>query len=127
MKKAITYLSLSFIFLIGCVQKEHDKKVTFVVDTKGLENIKTIGIRGDFLPNQWNETVFLKDDNNDGIFQLTFKEKTAVNAINFKFVKNTNDFELKGLENRKLELNYKSEKITYKTTFNTTTSEIIRN
>ncbi|MDP5092361.1 MAG: hypothetical protein NWQ17_03580, partial [Polaribacter sp.] len=85
------------------------------------------GIRGDFLPNKWEETVDLTDENNDGIFEITFTEKTAVNNINFKFVKNDSQFELEGKENRKITFNYKPETIIYKSKFNEETPiEIIK-
>ena len=127
MRKTIAiWVFLSSIFL-SCVQEEHQKEITLMVDTNGIENIYSIGIRGDFLPNKWEETVDLTDENNDGIFEITFTEKTAVNNINFKFVKNDSQFELEGKENRKITFNFKPETIIYKSKFNEETSiEIIK-
>ncbi|WP_445748288.1 hypothetical protein [Polaribacter sp.] len=127
MKKTIAiWVLLSAVFL-SCVQEEHQKEITFMVDTNGIESINSIGIRGDFLPNKWEETVDLTDENNDGIFEITFTEKTAVNNINFKFVKNDSQFELEGKENRKITFNYNPETIIYKSKFNEETSiEIIK-
>ncbi|WP_026776342.1 hypothetical protein [Polaribacter sp. Hel_I_88] len=126
MKKTITILAIGFVILSSCVQKEYEKKVTFIVDTNGVVEIKSLGIKGDFLPNQWQESYALKDSNNDGIYEVTFTEKTAVAGINFKFVKNGFDYELKDKENREIIFEYKPEVITYKTKFNNPTSEIIK-
>lgn len=126
MKKIITTLVLSIIILSSCLQQEFDKKVTFMVDTNGLENIESVGIRGNFLPNQWRETVALSDENNDGIYEITFNEKTASYGINFKFVKNGTEYELKGEDNRELVFEYQPETIIYKTKFNNRQSQIIK-
>jgi hypothetical protein len=126
MKKYIGILTVVIVLLTSCVQKEFDKKITFVVDTNGIENIKSLGIRGNFLPNQWKETVLLTDDNNDGIYEITFNEKTAVYGVSFKFIKNGNEYELIDEKNRQLVFEYKPETIIYRTKFNTKTSEIIR-
>lgn len=126
MKKIITILVLSIVFFSSCVQEEYNKQVTFKVDTNGLENIESIGIRGNFLPNQWRESIALSDENNDGVYEITFNEKTAVYGISFKFTKNGNDYELKGKENREIVFEYKPETIIYKTKFNNPISEIIK-
>ncbi|MFK8059533.1 MAG: hypothetical protein AB8B78_05515 [Polaribacter sp.] len=116
------YLKITIIILLisfsSCVQKEHQKKVTFYVDTNGIEDVKSIGIRGDFLPNKWRKTVLLTDENNDGIYEITFSEKTAAYGIEFKFVKNENEFELKGKDNREIVFKYEPETIVYTTKFN---------
>jgi uncharacterized lipoprotein YehR (DUF1307 family) len=41
-------LLISIVSAFSCVQKEHEKKVTFYVDANGEENVKSIGIKGDF-------------------------------------------------------------------------------
>jgi len=126
MKKLVTLFTIAAIILTSCVQEEFDKKVTFLVDTNGLENIEFIGIRGNFLPNQWRESYPLTDENKDGIYEVTFNEKTAVYGISFKFFKNGNDYELKENDNREIIFEYKPETIIYKTKFNKEQSEIIR-
>lgn len=122
--KKIGILVLTLITMQSCVQKEYEKTITFVVDTKGVENVESIGIRGDFLPKRWNESVPLSDENNDGIYQITFTEKTAVYGIEFKFVKNGYDYELKEQENREIIFKYQPENIIYKTTFNNANVEL---
>lgn len=126
MKKIAIIITSVVLLFASCVQKEFDKKVTFLVDTNGIKDITSIGIRGNFLPNKWKETVPLIDKNNDGVYEITFNEKTAVYGINFKFVKNGVDYELKDEENRQIVFEYKPEIIVYKTKFDNTTSEIIK-
>ena len=127
MKNTIKTIILAFIVtLTSCVQEEHEKSVTLSVDMNGIENFDSIGIRGDFLPNRWRETVPMTDDNNDGIYEITFTEKTAVYGIEFKFVKNNNEFELQDQGNRELVFEYKPETIEYYAVFNNKESNIKR-
>lgn len=118
MKKIITVIIITVFALSSCVQEEFEKKVTFIVDTNGIENVNSIGIRGDFLPKRWKETVFLLDENKDGKYEITFTEKTAAYGIEFKFVKNDTEYELKGKNNREIVFEYKPETITYEIKFN---------
>lgn len=126
MRKIITSSLLFLGLLTSCVQKEHQKNVTFKVDTNGLENIESLGIRGSFLPNQWRESFPLTDDDNDGIYEVNFQETTAVNSITFKFVKNGFDYELKNSENRQINFEYKPETLIYQTKFNDTLATITK-
>ena len=125
MKKLVAVLIIA-INLLSCVQEEYNKTITFLVDTNGIENIKSLGIRGDFLPTRWSESIPMTDENNDGVYEITFKEKTAIYGISFKFVKNGFDYELKNQDNREIVFEYKPETIIYKTTFNKPENEIIR-
>lgn len=126
MKKLGLITAFITLLLTSCVQEEFKKTITFKVDTNGIENVESLGIRGDFLLNQWRESVPLQDDDKDGIYEITFSEKTAVYGISFKFVKNGNDYELKGEDNREIIFEYKPETIVYKTTFGKSVSEIIK-
>ena len=127
MKKVIKTIILVFtIVFVSCVQEEYEKTVTISVNMNGVENFESIGIRGDFLPNRWRETVPMTDGNKDGIYEITFTEKTAVYGIEFKFVKNNNEFELQDQRNRELVFEYKPETIEYYAVFNNKESKIKR-
>ena len=126
MKKLIILAVIAMGTFANCVQEEYEKTITFKVDTNGIEDIESLGIRGDFLPNQWRESVPLTDDDNDGIYEISFSEKTASYGINFKFVKNGFDYELKEQDNREIVFEYKPENITYITTFNNAKATIKR-
>lgn len=119
MKNYIKTIAILFAFtMISCVQEEHDKTITLFVDMNGIDNVQSVGIRGDFLPNQWKETVLMTDKNNDGIYEYSISRKTAAYGIEFKFVKNEKEFELQGKDNREIVFEYKPEMIEYKTKFN---------
>lgn len=117
MKKYIIII-IAAVFFASCVQETHTKKVTFLVDMNGVENISSVGIRGNFLPNKWRQTVPMTDEDKDGIYEISFSEKTAAYGIEFKFVKNNNQFELQGEGNRELVFKYQPEIIEYKAIFN---------
>ena len=126
MKKLIAIIAFATLVFSSCVQKEFEKEITFLVDTNGIENIESLGIRGNFLPNRWSESVSLTDDDNDGVYEITFTEKTAYYNISFKFVKNGFDYELKEQDNREIIFEYKPENITYITKFNNAKATIKR-
>ena len=60
----------------------------------------------------------MTDENKDGIYEISFTRETAAYGIGFKFVKNDNEFELKGQGNREIVFEYKPETIEYRTKFN---------
>ena len=109
----ILYKLALVLLLMSCVQETHVKSVTFKVDMNGIDNVGNVGIRGSFTSNQWNETVPLTDEDNDGIYEITISEKPAVNQIQFKFVNQNSDYELKGKDNRVLKFEYRPETISY--------------
>lgn len=116
--KRVTLILITTILFASCVQETHKKEITFLVDMNGVEDVRSVGIRGNFLPDQWRKTVPMSDEDNDGIYQITFAEKTAAYGIEFKFVKNDNEFELQGKDNREIVFEYRPETITYKAIFN---------
>ncbi|WP_299114202.1 hypothetical protein [uncultured Winogradskyella sp.] len=111
---------------ISCVQETHVKTVTFKVDMNAIENPQNVGIRGSFTSNPWTETAPLSDDNNDGIYEGTFSQKTAINQVEFKFVNNGSEYELKDSDNRVIAFEYKPETIIYESIFNNEEAKITR-
>ena len=106
------------VFLASCVQEEHPKTITFSVDMNGIENVANVGIRGDFTDQRWTQTVFLTDEDGDGIYSVTLSQKTAIYGIEFKFVNQGSDYELRDQENREIVFEYKPETIEYIAKFN---------
>jgi len=117
MKKYI-HIILFALFLASCVQEEHEKKVTVYLDMNGVENVGNVGIRGNFTSPRWNQLVPLTDEDGDGIYTATLTQKTAVYGIEFKFVNQGSEYELKDQPNRELVFEYKPETIEYIATFN---------
>lgn len=114
--KYIKLLPILFL-LTSCVQETHLKTVTFKVNMNGLETVDKIGVRGPFTDKPWQETIYFTDDDNDGIYQGTITQKTAQNSVEFKFVNQDDQFELKDQGNRRITFEYKPENILYEADF----------
>jgi len=112
---------LKFLIIItlsySCVQEQHTKTITFKVDMKNEKDFKNVGIRGRLTNPAWITTIYLKDENNDSIFEGTFNYITAQSNLDFKYVKNDSIFELQGKERRYLNFEYKPEILSYKAVF----------
>ena len=115
-KKALFVIQL--LLLTACVQQRHSKTITFKLDMRHVEYAENVGIRGNFTKDRWKETVPLKDDNNDGIYETTITHETAFNNIQFKFVNLNDEFELKDADNRIINFEYKPEVISYEAVSN---------
>jgi len=125
--KLLKQLSVLFIIisLTNCVQQTHPKTIIVRVDMNAEENHSEVGIRGNTLLS-WNETTYLSDENNDGIYEGTFEINTANQDIEFKFVNHNDAFELQDQNNRSLSFEYKPETIIYEATFNSPKATIKR-
>ncbi|MDT0557470.1 hypothetical protein RM697_02345 [Ichthyenterobacterium sp. W332] len=113
--------------LSSCVQETHIKHLTLKVDMRSVNDFNSVGVRGSMTDKQWQETLPLIDNNNDSIYEITLSEKTAINSIEFKFVINNSDYELKGYDNRVINFEYKPETIIYETIFNNSEATITKN
>lgn len=122
----LIFISFITILFSSCVQEIHLKTLTFKVDMTNVENAENVGIRGNFTNKPWKETAPLTDENNDGIYEGTFTQETAANQVEFKFVNQNSDFELKGSDNRTIQFEYKPETIVYEAVFNTPESKILK-
>ena len=107
---------LLILFLSSCVQQCHDKIVTFKVDMRQVEQIESVGIKGNLPPLSRDEILPLTDDNNDGIYEAKITINTAKNQLYFKFTKN-GEVELKNQDNRVLNFKYEQETLTYLAVF----------
>ncbi len=122
MKRIIyTFVLMLALIMTSCVQEEHQKTVTVYLDMNGIENVGNVGVRGDFTDKAWRETISLTDEDGDGIYTVTLSQKTAVYGIEFKFVNQGNDYELKDQPNREIVFEYKPEAIEYIAKFNNNT------
>jgi 1,4-alpha-glucan branching enzyme len=113
----IIVATLVLFSIASCVQETHEKNITFKVDMNAVDNAQNVGMKGDFTNPSWQKMIPLTDENNDGIYEVTIRQKTASNAIQFKFVNQNEHYELRDQPNRSLKLEYKPETITYETTF----------
>ncbi len=124
MKKLV--ILIIAIITTSCVQKQHLKTVQVKIDMRGVEVVKSIGVKGNFTNPRWKVEVPLTDEDKDGIYETSLSQKTAVSGIEFKFVKNGEIYELKGKPNRVLQFEYKPENIIYSTKFNDIESVMIQ-
>ncbi len=117
--KTILKISVLYILLalVSCVQKEHEKTVTFMVDMNSVKNADGVAIAGEFTSPPWSEKIPLTDEDNDGIYQFILTDQTAVSEMEFKFVKANGTYELKDQNNRVLRFEYRPETIVYEATF----------
>ncbi len=122
----LTLIIIFTLLSVSCVQQRHQKSITFKVDMRNVENVKNVGIRGNFTDQPWSETVLFSDNDNDGIYETTITRETAFNSIQFKFVNQLEDYELKDADNRILEFEYKPETIIYEAKFNSPKSIITK-
>lgn len=122
----LTLLIIITLLSVSCVQERHQKSITFKVDMRSVENVNNVGVRGNFTDQPWSETVLFSDDDNDGIYETTISRETAFNSIQFKFVNQLEDYELKDADNRILEFEYKPETIIYEAKFNSPESIITK-
>jgi hypothetical protein len=125
--KLTTPLRVAFIAIIlnSCVQKTHLKTIQLKLDMTNVENPSDVGLRGEFGSNPWNETVYLADDDGDGIYEGSITKQTGQGSIEFKFVNHHEEFELQGQNNRFIIFKYHPETLIYEAVFNNTTANII--
>ncbi len=117
MKHIFSILAIAVLLCTAsCVQQTHLKTVTVKLDMNGVAITENVGVKGNFTDPSWKQVIPLTDNDNDGIFEATLSQKTAVNGIQFKFV-NQGNYELKEQPNRTLKFEYKPETITYEATF----------
>ncbi|MEL6390588.1 MAG: hypothetical protein AAFQ02_10520 [Bacteroidota bacterium] len=100
MKPSLIILLAVILMSSACVQKRVARTITFEVDTTGITNITSLSVRGDDDPLSWDQNTPLSDQDGDGIYtgQVTFT--TPYKYTTIKFVKNENQFELAGQDNR---------------------------
>ena len=103
--------------LVGCVQDTHKKTLTISVDMSQQHNFQSVGIRGNLKPLSWEENTPLTDPDGDGIYEVALEMHTASDYLQFKFVKNQDEFELDGKDNRLIKFEYKPQTLSYSAVF----------
>ncbi|WP_299124554.1 hypothetical protein [uncultured Winogradskyella sp.] len=126
--KLLKQLSTILLILLtaSCVQQTQPKTIIVKLDMTEIKNHSKVGIRGNY-PLSWDETTFLSDEDNNGIYEETFEIYTANSTIEFKFVNNDSEFELQDQNNRSITFDYKPETIIYEAVFNNPEEKITKN
>lgn len=129
MKAKIIFVCITITFVLSffnCVQEKHQKIIQFKVDMRNETKISKVGIRGNTSPLSWNETFYMTDANNDGVYEGEIQLKSASYNIEFKFVNQNENFELQDQPNRSIRFEYKPETIMYSTIFNNLEDIIVK-
>lgn len=116
--KKLSSILLLLLLLNGCVQKTYTKTVVFTLTVPHQYAPKTVGIRGDDSPLNWDQDVVMKAAANDSIYTATITFVTGYKHSMVKFTVN-NEFELANENNRKVEFTDGSDTTYYSAVFNT--------
>ena len=101
MKKIIIiFVGLLSLMTTSCVQKIYKRTVHFIVDVFKVDNLKSIGIRGE-KPLDWNYNTEMKVIKKDSLYEATVTFETGYQFVAMKFTVN-GDYELKEQPNRKV-------------------------
>ncbi|MEO1217499.1 MAG: hypothetical protein AAFY45_28490, partial [Bacteroidota bacterium] len=110
MKKILIYIGV-LLLSVACVQPTIKHNITVELDMRKVENVQSVGIRGEYPPLSWNETFPLSDPDGDGIYTGSFIMDIPYDDFQYKFVLNGSEFELQGQDNRVLNFEGKTELI----------------
>lgn len=116
MKKFIIVSAFAILGVTSCVQKTTTQKVTLFLDVSGQKDIKSVGVRGQGNPLEWDKDLVMTAIQKDSLYKITFISKTGRLCNEVKFTINGN-FELQEKDNRKVYFD-KSGITIYKAKFN---------
>ncbi len=109
-------LLLSFFALTSCVQKSSKKTVILKLNVQGINNIQSVGIRGNENPLSWDYDMELQPIIKDTLYTATFSIVTGYKFTEAKFTVNS-QFELNEKDNRRILFN-ENDTTVYEATFN---------
>jgi hypothetical protein len=96
-------LALAGLLLPGCVQKASDKTVVYLLDVRGLPNVRQVGLRGRDKPLSWDQDLPLTPVGPDSsLYRAVVTTRTGYLVTEVKFTVN-GEFELKEKDNRRIE------------------------
>lgn len=116
MRIKITVILILMAFLTGCVQKTYKRTVIFLLDTKDIKGIRSVGIRGIDKPLSWEYDMQMVPLKNGNTYKTTVEFFTGYKFTEVKFVIN-DQFELKEGANRRIDFSDKDTTI-YQATYN---------
>ncbi len=103
--KLVNYIVLLFIMCqYSCVQKSYERTVKLTLDVSEIKNIKTVGVRGEETPLNWETDLEMKPIVPDSLYALEVTGVTGYKFIEVKFVVN-GEFELQDQPNRRIYFN----------------------
>ncbi len=99
-----TLIVLISLLSISCVQKSFKQTVILELDVSEIPNIKTVGVRGENKPLNWDNDLEMKAVKKDSLYTITISGETGYLFTELKFVVN-GEFELQNKPNRKVIFN----------------------
>ena len=84
-KYQLIIMAVAIVTLISCVQKTTFRTVVFTLDVSGIQNIKTVGIRGGDNPLTWDKDHRMKEIVKDSLYQVTISGRTGRLYTEIKF------------------------------------------
>jgi hypothetical protein len=114
--KYLIILFSTAAFFISCVQKTYKKTVVLELNTAGVQNINTVGVRGNDKPLNWDKDFEMTAVKKDSLYTVSFTGFTGYKFTEIKFVIN-GEFELKEEKNRRI-IFADGDTTVYKATFN---------
>lgn len=99
--KTIFILLALLILASGCVQKAYKRVVVITLDVSKIKNIKTVGIRGNGKPLNWEKDYPMNEIVKDSLYKAVIVTQTGYLFAEGKCTVNGN-FELQNKPNRKV-------------------------
>ena len=87
------------IALSGCVQPAYDRTIVYELDTTGVSNVQSVGVRGRDKPLSWNTDVAMAQGVPGGPYVVAITYRTGYLVTEVKFTMN-GEFELANKDNR---------------------------
>lgn len=117
MKNLSTMLILIVnLLFLSCVQKTYNKTVIYTLKIIGMKDIKSVGIRGNDKPLNWDKDYESKVIKKDSLYRAVVTYKTGYKFTEAKFTVN-GEFELQNNPNRRIEFS-NSDTTFYEATYN---------
>lgn len=79
-------------------------RIDIRLDMRQDRSTERVGIRGNIPPLSWDKTIYLQDGDSNGIFTGTLTLERSKAVLEYKFVRNGDEFELSSSDNRHLAL-----------------------
>lgn len=102
MKNALLIALITIFFATSCVQKTNTKTVVYILTLPKLENVQSVGIRGNDKPLNWDNDFELKAIKPDNLYEAIVTYKTGYKFTEVKFVVD-DKFEFQNSPNRRIE------------------------
>ncbi len=104
------------LFFVSCVQETYNKTVIYTVKITGIKDIKSVGIRGNDKPLNWDTDYESKVITKDSLYRAVVTYNTGYKFTEAKFTVN-GEFELQNNPNRRIEFS-DSDTTFYEATYN---------